>query len=84
MKFSATILATAYAGKAGIYGVQGEDWGEICASGERQSPIDIHPGLANKEFSTKPFMPVNYDRSNSWNVTLEGGIKMTPNADDIT
>ena len=83
MKFSATILATAYAGKAD-YSVQGDNWGDICASGERQSPIDIHPGLANKEFSTKPFMPVNYDRLNSWNVTLEAGIKMTPNADDIT
>lgn len=84
MKFSATLLATAYAASGTDYSVQGENWGEICATGQRQSPIDIHPGHANSEFNFNPFMPVNYDRSNTWDVTLEGGIKMTPNADDIT
>ena len=84
MKFSATLLATAYAASGTDYSLQGENWEDICATGQRQSPIDIHPGHSNHEFNFNPFMPVNYDRSNTWDVTLEGGIKMTPNADDIT
>ena len=84
MKFSATLLATAYAASGTDYSVQGENWGEICATGQRQSPIDIHPGHANSEFNFNPFMPVNYDRSNTWDVVLGCGIIMTPNADDIT
>ena len=86
MKFSAALLATAYAATEGDWNwdVQGEDWTGICETGLRQSPIDIHPAVAVNEFNFNPFFPVNYDRENTWDVTLEGGIKMTPNADDIT
>ena len=88
MKFSATLLATAYAASGGDWNwaQQGENWSDpaVCLNGDRQSPIDIHPGIANNELISKPFVPVNYDRQNTWNVTLEGGIKMTPLANDIT
>lgn len=66
------------------YTVQGENWGELCATGQHQSPIDIEPLYANSESNSNPFMPVNYDRSNTWDVVLGCGIIMTPNADDIT
>ena len=84
MKLCATLLASAYAASGTDYSLQGANWEDICATGQRQSPIDINPGSVNSEFNFQPFRPVNYDRWNTWDVTLEGGIKMTPNADDIT
>ena len=87
MKFSAALLATAYAatGSDWNWAQQGEDWKtDSCDSDVRQSPIDIHPGIAKNEFSSKPFVPVNYDKQVSWNVSIENEIKMSPNADDIT
>ena len=86
MKFSAALLATAYAatGSDWDWKVQGRDWPKICETGLRQSPIDIHPGQANNQFSTRPFVPVNYDRQTTWDVSIEGEIKMTPKATDIT
>ena len=84
MKLISALLSTVLAGAGTDYSVQGENWDGVCATGKRQSPIAIQGTTTEKEYSVDPFILNNYDRANAFDVSLDGGIKMTPEATDIT
>ena len=84
MKLISALLSTALAGAGTDYSVQGENWDGVCATGKRQSPIAIQGTATEKEYNIDPFILNNYSRDNTFDVTLDHSIKMTPEATDIT
>jgi len=82
MKLFATVLATAYAGAAD-YSVQGDNWGDACATGMSQSPIDIETETAWSMADHDPWVTDNWYNLHDWEVAYKAGLKFTPMTEDI-
>ena len=84
MKLISALLSSAFADVGVDYSANGKNWDGVCASGKRQSPIAIQETAAEKKYNVDPFRLNNYSRDNTFGVTFDHSIKMTPEATDIT
>lgn len=75
------IFGLVFAGHGSVdWSKNGDNWGAICATGNRQSPVDLLTYTA--EMNTDPFkLELDVYRQIEWDISVSSGLKFTPQSD---